>query len=164
METQVHRSFITMLSLHRLGCVGGYILRERETERNRETEREPDQPIQPDSSCCKIWGDFTSLYHPICIQVGKAIKESRAHRAQRGRGHVTVIVLCVPSKIQIRHRQWFVTNYSNGYCLDCTMHTVDFTIFSLDQVRQTSRMPSREKWLSTQSWLRRLGKETSWLT
>ena len=55
---------------------------------------------------------------------------TRAYRPQRGRGHVTGIVLCVPSKIQIR--QWFVTNYSNSCCLDCTMHTVDFTIFSLD--------------------------------
>ena len=54
----------------------------------------------------------------------------RAYRPQRRRGHVTAIVLCVPSKIQIR--QWFVTNYSNSCCLDCTMHTVDFTIFSLD--------------------------------
>ena len=55
---------------------------------------------------------------------------SRAYRPQRGRGHVTATVLWVPSKIQTR--QWFVTNYSNICCLDCTMHTVDFTMFSLD--------------------------------
>ena len=53
---------------------------------------------------------------------------SRAYRPQRGRGHITAIALCVPSKIQIR--QWFVTNYSNSCCLGCTMHTVDTTIFS----------------------------------
>ena len=54
---------------------------------------------------------------------------SRAYRPQRGRGHVTAIVLCVPSKIQIR--QWFVTNYSNSCCLDCTMHTVDLLFLAL---------------------------------
>ena len=47
----------------------------------------------------------------------------RAYRLQRRRGHVTAIVLCVPSKIQVR--QWFVTNYSNISCLDCTMHIVE---------------------------------------
>ena len=40
------------------------------------------------------------------------------------------ILICIPSKIQTR--QWFVTNYSNNCCLDCTMHTEDFIIFSLD--------------------------------
>ena len=53
---------------------------------------------------------------------------SRAYRPQRGRGHVTAILFCIPSKIQIR--QWFVTNYN--CCLECTTHTEDFTIFSLD--------------------------------
>ena len=47
-----------------------------------------------------------------------------------GRGHVTAILICILSKIQTR--QWFVTNYSNNCCLDYTMHTEDFTIFSLD--------------------------------
>ena len=42
----------------------------------------------------------------------------------------TLLSMCIPSKIQTR--QWFVTNYSNNYCLDCTMYTEDFTIFSLD--------------------------------
>ena len=45
----------------------------------------------------------------------------RAYKLQRRRGHVTAIVLCVPSKIQ-----WFVTNYSNSSSLDCTMHIEDF--------------------------------------
>ena len=45
----------------------------------------------------------------------------RAYRPQRGRGHVTAIVLCVPSNI---FRQWFLTNYSNSCCL---YYTMDFT-------------------------------------
>ena len=39
-----------------------------------------------------------------------ACLSSSAYRSQRGRGHVTAILSCVPSKIQIR--QWFVTNYA----------------------------------------------------
>ena len=34
----------------------------------------------------------------------------KAFRPQRRRGHVTAILFCIPSKIQIR--QWFVSNYS----------------------------------------------------
>ena len=51
----------------------------------------------------------------------------RAYRLQRRRGHVSAIVLCVPSKIQVR--QWFVTNYSNNGCLDCTMHIEELYYF-----------------------------------
>ena len=36
---------------------------------------------------------------------------------QRGRGHATAIVLCVP----IQQIQWFVTNYSNSCCLNYTL-------------------------------------------
>ena len=46
---------------------------------------------------------------------------ARAYRHQR---HVTAILSCIPSKIQTR--QWFVTNYSNNSCLDCTMCTEDY--------------------------------------
>ena len=67
-----------------------------------------------------------SLHHKI-----KEFRyEYNVHRPQRGRGHVTAILFCIPSKIQTR--QWFVTNYSNNCCLDCTMLIEDFTIFSLD--------------------------------
>ena len=68
--------------------------------------------------------------------------EPRAYRPQRVRGHVTAIVFCIPSKIQIR--QWFVTNYSNSCCLDCTVHTDSevFTIFRLKFCHMTSYMPS----------------------
>ena len=41
------------------------------------------------------------------------------YRPQRGRGHVTAILFCTPSKIQTG--QWFVTNYSNNSCLDSTV-------------------------------------------
>ena len=50
----------------------------------------------------------------------------RAYRPQRGRGHVTAIVSCVPSKIQTR--QWFVTNCSNSCTLAFTMHTEEFSL------------------------------------
>ena len=39
---------------------------------------------------------------------------------------VTAMVLYVSSKIQIR--QWFIANYSNSCCLDCTMYIEDITI------------------------------------
>ena len=48
---------------------------------------------------------------------------ARAYRPQRGRGHVTAILSCVPSEIQIRQR--FVTNYISSCCLDFAMHIED---------------------------------------
>ena len=51
-------------------------------------------------------------------------------------------MLCVLSKIQVR--QWFVTNYSNISCLDCTRHIEEFYYFQLefDFYQVTSYMPS----------------------
>ena len=67
----------------------------------------------------------------VCVELhGKNFRPLVLPRAYRPQRHVTALVLCVPSKIQIR--QWFVTNCSNSWCLDCTMHTMYFTIFSLD--------------------------------
>ena len=51
----------------------------------------------------------------------------RAYRPHRGRGHVTAMLSCVPSKIQMR--QWFVTNYSTIFSLHmnfarCLLHAL----------------------------------------
>ena len=74
---------------------------------------------------------------------GKFTVLPRAYRPQRGRGHVTPILSCIPSKIQIR--QWYVTNYSNSCCLDTILHTEICTVFSLGlnfAAEGTSYMPS----------------------
>ena len=65
----------------------------------------------------------------------KILLHSRAYRPQRGRGHVSPIVSCIPSS-EIQTRQWFVTNYSNISCLDSIVHTEVFTIFNPRRMRR----------------------------
>ena len=65
--------------------------------------------------------DNNDVYHGqlikiLCIYTTKGLQTSKGKRACNCR-----TVLCT-QQIQIRHCQWFITNYSISCCLDCTMH------------------------------------------
>ena len=75
------------------------------------------------------------LHNHDCV-----IASLRAYRSQRGIGHVTPIVSCIPSKIQTR--QWFVTNYCDISCLGSIVKFLLFLAYRFEFCQVPRYMPS----------------------